>query len=163
MTVGRAAVATPIGRLVVETSDAGVTRVAQLDATTRVHATPGTGPAARHLTAVVRQLHRYFDGSELGFTVPVDLEGTTPFRRAVLETLRAVPPGTTISYGELAALSGHSGAMRAVGSTMATNPVAIVIPCHRVVRADGEIGSYGVGGTEVKRWLLDHEGALDSR
>ena len=163
MSGGRAAVATPIGRLVVETSDVGVTRVESLDTATRVHATPGTGPAARHLTAAVRQLHRYFEGRELGFTVPVDLGGTTPFRRTVLEALRAVPPGTTISYGELAVVSGHPGAMRAVGSTMAANPVAIVIPCHRVVRADGEIGSYGVGGTEVKRWLLDPEGALDPR
>lgn len=160
MSGGRAAVATPIGRFVVETSDAGVTRVEQLEATTRVHTTPGTGPAARHLTAAVRQMHRYFEGKDLVFTVPVDLEGTTSFRRTVLETLRQVPPGATISYGELAALSGHPGAMRAVGSTMATNPVAVVIPCHRVVRAGGEIGSYGIGGTEVKRWLLDHEGAL---
>jgi methylated-DNA-[protein]-cysteine S-methyltransferase len=162
VSVGRAAVATPIGRLLVETSDAGVTHVERVEGTTRIRPTPGTGPAARHLEDARRQLHRYFEGRDLVFTVPVDLGDTTPFRRSVLETLQGVPPGITISYGELAALAGHPGAMRAVGSTMAANPVAIVIPCHRVVRAGGALGSYGVGGTEVKRWLLDHEGALDT-
>lgn len=160
MSGGRAAVPTPIGRLLVETSDRGVTRVEQLTGSVRVEAVPGSGAAARHLTAARRQLHRYFEGRDLVFTVPVDLDGVTPFRRSVLETLRTVPPGTTIGYGELAALAGHPGAMRAVGTTMATNPVAIVIPCHRVVRSDGSLGSYGIGGTEVKGWLLDHEGAL---
>ncbi len=160
MSGGRAAVATPIGRFLVETSDRGVTRVEHLDAAIRVDATPGSGPGQKHLSEARRQLHRYFEGRDLVFTVPVDLDGVTPFRRSVLETLRTVPPGTTIGYGELAALAGHPGAMRAVGTTMATNPVAIVIPCHRVVRSDGSLGSYGIGGTEVKRWLLDHEGAL---
>jgi len=91
--------------------------------------------------------------------VPVDLGAvTSPFRRRVLETLhREVEYGETVSYGELAVMAGRPGAARAVGSAMATNPVPIVVPCHRVLAAGGRIGGYG-GGLDVKRSLLAIEG-----
>jgi len=81
----------------------------------------------------------------------------------VLTTLReAVPPGATISYGELAELVGHPGAARAVGTTMATNPVPIILPCHRVLASDGTLGGYG-GGLDMKRELLGIEGVTISK
>lgn len=73
----------------------------------------------------------------------VDELETTPFRRAVYRALLTVPPGETVSYGELAAMAGYPGAARAVGSAMAANPLALVVPCHRVVRSDGSLGRYG--------------------
>ncbi|MBB4266949.1 methylated-DNA--[protein]-cysteine S-methyltransferase [Roseospira visakhapatnamensis] len=82
--------------------------------------------------------------------------GGTPFQRAVWDGLRAIPPGETESYGTLAARLGRSGAARAVGRANALNPLAIVVPCHRVVGAGGTLTGYA-GGLDRKRWLLDHE------
>lgn len=90
--------------------------------------------------------------------VELDLGWATPFQRAVAETLREVPRGEVVTYGELAVLAGYPRAARAVGTFCATNRFAIVIPCHRVVAADG-LGSYGSAGVEVKRRLLALEGA----
>ena len=89
--------------------------------------------------------------------VELDLEWATPFQRAVVEALRAVPYGTTVTYGELAALAGHSNAYRAAGSVCAGNRFPLVVPCHRVVAASG-IGPYGPSGSEYKRRLLELEG-----
>lgn len=82
--------------------------------------------------------------------------GGTPFQRAVWTALRNIPPGTTASYAQLAEAVGQPKATRAVGTANGANPVAIIIPCHRVVRANGELGGYA-GGVERKRWLLAHE------
>ena len=91
-------------------------------------------------------------------TLPVDLRLThAPFRRAVLEQLREVPLGSTVSYGELAARAGNPRAARAVGTACARNPVPIVVPCHRVLPGTGKLGAYA-GGPERKRTLLDLEG-----
>ena len=90
----------------------------------------------------------------------VDLAGHTEFQTQVLERVRAIPRGETLSYGELAAEVGRPGAARAVGATMASNPVCVIIPCHRVVAADGGLGGYG-GGLPMKRRMLEMEGALD--
>lgn len=91
--------------------------------------------------------------------VPVDLSGEPPFRRQVLGELRDVPPGETVTYGDLARRVGRSGGARAVGNAVAENPVAIVVPCHRVVAADG-LGGYSAGdGLATKRRLLSVEGA----
>jgi methylated-DNA-[protein]-cysteine S-methyltransferase len=90
-------------------------------------------------------------------TIPVETGGT-PFQRAVWAALRRIPPGTTCSYAELARAVGAPAAVRAVGAANGANPIAIVIPCHRVVRSDGTLGGYG-GGLERKRWLLEHEKA----
>lgn len=90
--------------------------------------------------------------------LPMDLRSVTPFRRSVLEATAAIPHGQVRSYGWLAGSIGNTGAVRAVGSAMATNPVPLIVPCHRVVRSDGRIGAYSLGGPEFKRTLLDHEG-----
>jgi methylated-DNA-[protein]-cysteine S-methyltransferase len=102
----------------------------------------------------------YFAGERVTFEdVPLDLEWCTPFQRAVAETLRRVPYGETVSYGELAALAGYPNAQRAAGSFCARNRTALVVPCHRVVGADG-LGSYGSLGLDYKRRLLALEDAL---
>ena len=88
--------------------------------------------------------------------IPVNLGGT-PFQRQVWSALRAIPPGTVMTYGELAEKLGRPTAYRAVGMTNALNPIAIVIPCHRLVGANGSLTGYA-GGLERKRWLLAHEG-----
>ena len=143
--------ASPVGELVVEAAPGGVRRIV-IDGVT-----PSDGdPEPDH--DIVRELDEYFAGERSRFTAPVDLDGVTaPFRRRVLETLRDdVGYGETVAYGELAAMAGRPGAARAVGSAMATNPVPILIPCHRVVAADG-IGGYGCG-LDRKRTLLALEG-----
>lgn len=92
--------------------------------------------------------------------LPVDFRSVTRFQRQVLRETAAIPRGETRSYGWLAGRTGRPQAARAVGQTMARNPVPLVIPCHRVVRADGRIGHYGLGGSEHKRRLLRAEGAI---
>jgi methylated-DNA-[protein]-cysteine S-methyltransferase len=120
--------------------------------------TPADGDPERD-DDIAAELDEYFGGRRRRFTVPLDLDGVTaPFRRRVLETLhRDVGYGETVSYGELAVMAGRPGAARAVGSTMATNPVPIVVPCHRVLAAGGAIGGSGAG-LDTKRALLAIEG-----
>lgn len=93
-------------------------------------------------------------------SLPVDWRSVTAFQREVLEQTAAIPRGEFRSYGWLAERTGRPGAARAVGQTMARNPVPLVIPCHRVVRSDGRIGHYGLGGADNKRTLLRVEGAI---
>lgn len=93
-----------------------------------------------------------------GFATPIDLVGT-PFQRAVWTTLRALPPGRTASYGQVARACGHAEAVRAVGVAIGRNPVSILVPCHRVVGADGSLTGYA-GGLDRKRRLLGIEQAL---
>ncbi len=121
-------------------------------------------PSARAGTCeehpLAERMQAYFRGEpvELG-DVPIELDGATPFELAVVEALRRVPAGKTVTYGELAALAGHPGAARAVGTLCARNRHALVVPCHRVVAAHG-IGTYGSLGVGYKRRLLELEGAL---
>jgi O-6-methylguanine DNA methyltransferase len=112
---------------------------------------PGRVPAA-----VRGALTAYFDGDLAALeALPVATLGT-PFQRRVWQALRAIPPGTTLSYGALAARLGQPSASRAVGLANGKNPVAIVVPCHRVIGASGALTGYA-GGVERKRWLLEHE------
>jgi O-6-methylguanine DNA methyltransferase len=112
---------------------------------------PGQSPIATRLTA-------YFAGGRDDFSdVELDLDGMTTFQRAVCDALRAVPYGEVVTYAELAALAGHPNAQRAAGTFCATNRFSIVVPCHRVVAANG-IGSYGSSGVAFKRRLLELEG-----
>ena len=107
---------------------------------------------------VVGRLRSYFAGERVRFDdFPVDLEWCTDFQRAVAETLRAVPYGEVVTYGELAALAGHPNAQRAAGTFCAHNRLPLVLPCHRVVAAGG-LGSYGSLGEGFKRRLLELEG-----
>ncbi len=104
-------------------------------------------------------LDRYFDGDLKAIdALPVD-PGGTPFQARVWKALRGIPVGRTAAYGELAKRLGDPKAVRAVGLANGQNPIAVVIPCHRVIGADGSLVGYG-GGIERKRWLLAHEGAL---
>jgi O-6-methylguanine DNA methyltransferase len=109
----------------------------------------------------VSGLEAYFRGERLGWSeneVPLEGIATTPFRQAVYRALLAVPPGVTLSYGELAERAGYPRAARAVGTAMACNPVPVVIPCHRVILADGRLGDYGEDPAWKER-LLRHERA----
>jgi|SRR5215211_5235201 len=111
----------------------------------------------------IGQLQEYFAGQRRDFDLPLNLPQLTPTTEAVLRALMTVKYGETITYGELAKLSGTGVPARAIGSIMAANPVPIVIPCHRVVASDG-LGGYSGGepghSLEIKRWLLENEGAL---
>jgi AraC family transcriptional regulator of adaptative response/methylated-DNA-[protein]-cysteine methyltransferase len=110
------------------------------------------------LRAWIEALRDYFSGRELGLPGPLDVRATA-FQRRVWQELQKIPYGRTRSYSEIAQAIGHPKAVRAVARACATNPVAVVIPCHRVIRADGSLGGYG-GGLARKRALLSHEGAL---
>ncbi len=115
-------------------------------------AAPGPNP---HLDALDRQLGEYFRGARQGFDVPLVLAGTA-FQERVWRALLDIPYGATVGYGELARRVGSGGGARAVGRANGDNRIAIVVPCHRVVRADGDPGGYG-GGLSRKRWLLELE------
>ena len=143
----------PIGRLRLSGSDSGLRSLT-------IGRDHRRWRADRHalLDAGVRALQRYFAGEPLPVDLPLDLGELTAFRRAVSLALRArVPAGTVVSYGDLAALVGRPRAARAVGRVMATNPLPIFIPCHRVVGSNGP-GGFGPG-LRCKRQLLRIEGA----
>lgn len=110
---------------------------------------------SQHLIAADAQLREYFEGRRKTFTVPIDAPGS-PFQRSVWRQLQRIPFGRTISYSEMATGLDRPGAQRAVGRANGLNRIAIIIPCHRVVRSDGHPGGYG-GGLGRKRWLLHHE------
>lgn len=119
---------------------------------------PGGDGASDRRHPLAERLRAYFAGVRDAFDdVELDLEGYTPFQLAVVETLRAVPWGEVVTYGELAALAGYPNAQRAAGSVCTQNRFPLVVPCHRVVAANG-IGGYGASGIEVKRRLLELEG-----
>jgi methylated-DNA-[protein]-cysteine S-methyltransferase len=114
---------------------------------------PGAAPAS-----IKRLLRRYFDG-DLGCLGAIEWRTAgTAFQRSVWAALTTIPPGETLSYGALAAKIGCPNAIRAVGLANGANPISVVVPCHRVIGADGSLTGYG-GGIERKRWLLRHEGA----
>ena len=119
-----------------------------------VELSPGKAPAT-----TVQALGAYFAGDHAALDcVPTEVSGTA-FQRDVWAALRQIPPGTTTSYGTLAVRIGRPKAVRAVGLANGANPIAIVVPCHRVIGASGALTGFG-GGLHRKRWLLEHEGAL---
>jgi methylated-DNA-[protein]-cysteine S-methyltransferase len=111
--------------------------------------------ASKLLELTLGELRGYFLGSLRAFSVPLDLRGTL-FQQSVWEAVRGVPYGEIRGYGELAGALGRPAAARAVGHANGSNPLPIVVPCHRLVGADGALRGYG-GGLPIKRWLLDHE------
>jgi methylated-DNA-[protein]-cysteine S-methyltransferase len=112
---------------------------------------PGPAP-----TAIKRALAAYFAGDFDALNAIPTAAGGTAFQRQVWAALRKIPAGTTTSYGQLAATLGRAGASRAVGAANGANPIPIVVPCHRVIGADGSLTGFG-SGLPRKRWLLDHE------
>jgi methylated-DNA-[protein]-cysteine S-methyltransferase len=135
------------------------------DALTHVYFQSGPRPArpasdwrksAAPLAAVVRQLEEYFAGNRRVFDLPLAPSGTA-FQLAVWHSLRSIPYGWTISYGQLARDLGNANGARAVGLANGSNPLPVIIPCHRVIGADGSLTSFG--GAEIKRALLGLEGA----
>lgn len=156
---------TPLGTLLLAATEQGLVRVAypsqghdaalaQLAelVSPRILNEPG------RLDGVARQLDEYFSRQRRAFDVPLDLRLSKGFRRSVLAHLLQIPYGATESYAQVAAATGSPRAVRAAGTACATNPVPIVVPCHRVVRADGSPGGYA-GGPDAKRSLLMLEAA----
>lgn len=117
-------------------------------------------PAADHpiIDAAAAQLAAYFAGTRRSFDLPLAGAGT-PFQKDVWRALCAIPFGATCGYGELAARLGRPSAARAVGAANGKNPIAIVVPCHRVIGKDGTLTGYA-GGVAIKQWLLEHEARI---
>jgi methylated-DNA-[protein]-cysteine S-methyltransferase len=145
---------TPIGRLWVTVSPVGLVSIARGEVPP-AGAEADPGPVA----PVLRQLDAYFGGRLREFSLALDLTDAAAFDAAVWAAAREIGYGETVSYGELAMMAGHPGAARAVGGSMARCPVAPVVPCHRVIHADGSIGGWGAEPW-IKRWLLDLERGL---
>lgn len=153
----------PVGSLLIAATTTGVVRIAfdseGLDDVLQGLAdrvSPRILEAPARLDEAASQLEDYFATRRRGFDLAVDLRLAGGFRREVLEHLRAIDYGRTESYTEVAAASGRPRAVRAVGSACATNPMPVVVPCHRVLRSDGSLGGYR-GGLPAKRVLLDLE------
>jgi methylated-DNA-[protein]-cysteine S-methyltransferase len=153
---------TPVGPLVMAATDGGLLMIEFGGDATRLdeiaqRVSPRIVELPRRLDEVRRQLDQYFAGERHDFDLPLDWRLSRGFRRTVLDELVRVPYGQITSYQALAERAGSPRAVRAVGSAMATNPIPIVVPCHRVLRGDGTLGGYG-GGLDTKRWLLALEG-----
>ncbi len=159
------AIPSPVGELLLTATDEGLTRVWFEE---NRHGGPRSaewqradevgGAAERILRDAREQLDAYFAGERKSFDLPLAAAGT-PFQERVWKTLRSIPFGHTTSYGEIATRMGEPKAVRAVGAANGRNPISIIVPCHRVIGANGDLTGFG-GGIERKRWLLEHEGAL---
>jgi methylated-DNA-[protein]-cysteine S-methyltransferase len=145
----------PIGALILVGSDGHLTGVFMVGQRHLPEPAPDRRRDDAWFVDVADQLAGYFSGDLLTFDIPIRLDGTE-FQRRVWSELRGIPYGQTISYGELARRVGSPGAARACGLANGRNPVSVIVPCHRVVGADGRLTGYG-GGLERKAWLLDHE------
>lgn len=153
-------VETAIGIVGIEASDAGVRRV-RLPGSTQLERRDGSDVVGERTALAAAELEEYACGERAAFDFPLDWSGVEATHRRVLETLCEIAPyGTTVTYGELGQRSGVDDA-RDVGVMMATNPLPLVVPCHRVVASNG-LGGYG-GGLELKRRLLELEGVLPAR
>ena len=158
--VGYRTVDSPVGSLLLAATDRGLVRVAFAgeghDAVLETLArqvSPRILRAPQRLDLAARELDEYFDGRRTGFDLALDLRLAHGFRLEVIQHLREIGYGATESYAVVAAAAGSPRAVRAVGTACATNPVPVVVPCHRVVRSDGTPGAYR-GGPEAKRTLL---------
>jgi methylated-DNA-[protein]-cysteine S-methyltransferase len=156
---------TPIGEMLVVADHDGSLRAAdwteheaRMHRFLRLHYGEGGFSLAsvRDLDGLTSAIHRYFAGDlKVIDTLPVQTAGT-PFQREVWRALREIPCGSTVSYARLAQQIGRPAAIRAVGLANGSNPIGVVVPCHRVIGANGSLTGYG-GGIERKRWLLEHE------
>jgi methylated-DNA-[protein]-cysteine S-methyltransferase len=157
---------TPIGSLLLAATHSGLVRIAFAEEVDDALAelsgslSPRLLEMPRRLHEVHDQIDRYFSGRLTQFDLVLDLALLSPFSRRVLDGTAAIPYGSYETYSEVAAGIGSPRAARAVGNAVAANPIPVVIPCHRVLRAGGALGKYG-GGVERKRFLLELEGAID--
>ena len=160
---------TPLGALLLAATEVGLVRVAYAredhdrvleQLVDRISARVLRAPA--RLDAATREIEEYFGGRRMLFDLPLDFQLSAGFRRTVLRHLPDIAYGTTASYAALAASAGNPKAVRAVGTACATNPLPVVVPCHRVVRSDGTIGQY-IGGPEAKKTLLTLESTTRAR
>lgn len=156
----------PVGPFLVAVSDQGVVAIEfgmdeagflrELEARHGVQAIR----SMERVRETMSQILQYLSGDRRMFELDIDLRDSTEFQRKVLEAAAAVPPGYVATYGEIAARIGNPGSSRAVGQALARNPIPIIVPCHRVVAADGSLAGYsGAGGIETKAHLLRLEGA----
>ncbi len=156
---------TPVGTLLLAATRSGLVRVAygiedhdHVLETLATRVSPRILKAPRRLDAAAREIDEYLTGQRRGFDLPLDYSLSAGFRRKVLAHLPGIGYGHTASYAAVAAAVGSPRAVRAVGTACATNPLPVVVPCHRVVRSDGHLGGYR-GGPAAKRLLLELEAA----
>jgi methylated-DNA-[protein]-cysteine S-methyltransferase len=154
-------ISSPIGDLILVASEEGLSGLGW-NADVADHPGGARHPAEAHLDQTELELGEYFAGFRSTFAVTLDRRARSGFRGEVLDVLETVPFGTTVSYTELARMAGRPRAARAVGSAMATNPIAIIVPCHRVLPAGGGPGRYAAG-TKAKELLLRIESGSVSR
>ena len=167
--IGYAPVDSPFGTLVAAATDRGLVRLAfpeePLDEVLDRLAhklSPRIVEAPARLEQVRRELDEYFAGSRRAFDVPLDRSLMSAFAKKVLSATAAIPYGSVGTYTEMAAKAGSPRGSRAAGNALGSNPIPLIVPCHRVLRTGGNLGGYG-GGLDRKRWLLELEGALTPR
>ena len=146
---------TPVGRLLLAGDEEGLHRISFQDGFHPVRPAEGWRRAEEPFREVIAQLEAYFAGKLRRFGVALAPDGT-PFQREVWSALTAIPYGETVTYSGLASRLGRPNASRAVGAANGSNPIPIIIPCHRVIGADGSLTGFG-GGVAIKRRLLDLE------
>jgi methylated-DNA-[protein]-cysteine S-methyltransferase len=159
----RTTIDSPIGTITLIADDDALVEVHLPDERTSSTIAAEDTAAAEHavLAQAAGELREYFTGDRVEFDVPLAPHGTA-FQLAAWQALRAIPYGETVSYGEQARRLGDARKARAVGAANGRNPLPIVVPCHRVVGANGHLTGFG-GGIECKAWLLDHERAVRQR
>lgn len=178
MTLFKESLETPIGRMSIVTDAEGLLRVSEFDADDDQLLREALGKSAFKAagsgaepcsfvpspgeTDALQRLKRYFEGEIIAIEAIATFAVGTPFQLRVWKALRTIGAGEAISYRELALRIGSPQAVRAVGHANGQNPIAVVVPCHRVIGADASLVGYG-GGLDRKRWLLEHEGAVFSQ
>jgi methylated-DNA-[protein]-cysteine S-methyltransferase len=165
--VAYAEIDSPVGRLLLATTPRGLVRVSfPIEPPEKVleelagSVSPRILESPTKLDEARRELDRYFEGRQHDFDLPLDWQLTHGFYRKVLRATARIPYGQTRSYKQMAKRAGSPRAVRATGSALGSNPLPIIVPCHRVLRTGGALGGYG-GGLETKQALLELEGALE--
>lgn len=147
----------PLGRICLAGTSEGLTRVDFQHGERPLETMPNGGTPPGYFERARQQLHEYFEGTRRVFNLPLAPPGTT-FQQRVWQALQHIPYGRTITYQDLAAQLGKPSAARAIGAANGRNPIAIIVPCHRVIGRDGRLRGYA-GGLHIKQQLLQHEGA----
>lgn len=150
--ISQAIISSPLGKIYLEGSENGVSRISFREEDTMGQITP----IPDCLKDCAQQLEEYFDGTRKEFELKLDFGNAPSFHQQVWKMIRLIPYGRTRTYADIAEILDHNLAFRAVGRANGMNPLPIVVPCHRVVGKDGTLTGYAYG-LEMKRWLLSHE------